>query len=233
MPKHVAAAADQSLTRDIARSDEIRQVLTHPLLKQLPELGRDRRNLTIALGQYWHPIHFFTEFLPLTIAVVVDLPLRAHVSKILYQELGCGDAASAHERLYLNAARQAGVLIDDVISAPPLATTAHLLEGYRTAGTVRAAAIGYLYATELIDWQMVKSLGEAIANASGGARAEWVTVHAREEPDHVAAAYAATSSLPREELEAAALSANDAWRRWVAFYDGIQDAIAATMPRRF
>jgi hypothetical protein len=199
----------------------------HRLLDVLQNQPLTQQSLAVALGQYWHPIHYFTEFLALCLTVIGDLGLRSRVSLILYQELGQGDSKRAHESLYLNAVQRAGISVQDVIGAEPLLQTEALLAGFREAINTRTQAIAYLYATEIIDLRLVKSLGAAITRASGGAVPDWVTMHEQQEGDHVMTARDLVTLLSVSEVDEVLKHAEDAWTRWQGFYDGIGAAIGS------
>ncbi|MFZ6182399.1 TenA family transcriptional regulator [Nannocystis pusilla] len=210
-----------------ADGDAARQtLLKHRMFAVLrgPRLSRDA--LKFVVGQYWHPIEYFTEFLALSLANVRELALRSRMSSILYQELGQGDPEQAHQSLYLLAAQRAGISADEVCGAEPLPETRRLLDGFRGAARSPARAVGYLYATEIVDLELVRTLGKALAGASGGQESEWLKIHARQEREHVAVARDAVASLAvgPHAVDKCAIAA---WRRWHGFYDGIERVIGS------
>jgi pyrroloquinoline quinone (PQQ) biosynthesis protein C len=209
----------------LADDDARRRLIGHRLLEVLQNRPLTRQSLAVALGQYWHPIHYFTEFLARCLTAVGDLELRSRLSLILFQELGQGDPTRAHESLYLNAAQRAGIPAHDIRGSKPLLQTEALVSGFREATATRPRAIAYLYATEIIDLRLVKSLGSAITRASGGAAPDWVKVHEQQEGDHVMTARALVALLPVSEVEEVLEHAGTAWTRWQQFYDGIGAAI--------
>ena len=43
--------------------DYLKAVTDHSLIKRLKEEPLSKNQVAFALGQYWHPIHFFPDFL--------------------------------------------------------------------------------------------------------------------------------------------------------------------------
>jgi hypothetical protein len=195
-------------------------------LQQRP-IGLDA--LGLVLGQYWHPIHHFPQFLAAAVLAVKDLQLQSRISLILFQELGQGDFKEAHEFLFLSAAKRAG--ISDLDKAIALPATMALVNGYVAAASSRTEAIGYLFATEMIDLRLVRTLGTAIKRASRGATPRWLSAHEKQEVDHVATANDVMSSLSPDELTQVVSSAKVAWNQWHAFCDGIAHATKNLMER--
>jgi pyrroloquinoline quinone (PQQ) biosynthesis protein C len=201
-------------------------VIGHPFLRYMRTAALTRKEVALILGQYWHPIHYFTEFLPRTIAVVRDLATRVLVTRILWQELGEGDPARAHETLYLETTRRVGFDVDEVRSAPALPAAIRLVEGYRYSTRDAFSAVGALYGTEVIDLAMVASVGAAIRNTTGIATLPWVDIHLKQEPNHVASVRGVVT-LPAtpEDRKRIMREAQQIWGLWSDFYQTIESTI--------
>src|SRR4051794_7769795 len=51
-----------------------------------------REQVAVVLGQWWHPLHYFPEFLAKLLAVVPTVEMKTAVSRILHEELGEGES---------------------------------------------------------------------------------------------------------------------------------------------
>lgn len=223
-----AQSENADILAELSRHAERRQVVAHPFLQRIRKEPLAKAQVAVIVGQYWHPIHYFTEFLPRVIAVVQDIPMRTFVSKILWQELGEGDPERAHENLYLETMAKAGFDVGDVRHAPALSASTRLVEGYRDSTMCPNAAIGALYGTEVIDLAMVSSLGAAVRNASGLDELSWVDIHVRQEPDHVSCVNETVRlSLTDAERRGIVEGAQTIWTLWSEFYSAIEEEIKA------
>ncbi len=191
----------------------------------------DRDAVEIILGQWWHPLHQFPDFLAHTICVV-DRSEQTSVARILDQELGEGHPERAHEQIYLQTMAAVGFDPHRVAHSAPSAATAALVSGYRQAGGSRCTALGCLYATEMADLTMVAGIGRAIRRATGATSLPWVDIHAQQEPNHVGcvadALQYAQSSGEAAAVEAAAMHM---WQLWQGFFSTLNDSLADTSRR--
>lgn len=204
-------------------------VVNHPFLRRIKTDKLTKSQVAIIVGQYWYPIHYFTEFLPKVIAIVPDLSMRSYVSKILWQELGEGDPAQAHESLYIETMVSAGINVSDVRDMPALPASTRLIEGYYQSTFDSFSAVGFLYGTEVIDLAMVSSVGAAVRNATGVMELPWVDIHLKQEPDHVTSVKRAVSvSLTEEQRRKVIAEAQAIWMLWSDFYYAIQERIDAS-----
>jgi pyrroloquinoline quinone (PQQ) biosynthesis protein C len=202
------------------------QVVKHPFLKRITTDKLTVSQVAVIVGQYWYPIHYFTEFLPKVIAIMPDLSMRAFVAKILWQELGEGDPARAHENLYVETMVNAGITLNDIRNMPALSASNRLVEGYRQSTSDIFSAIGFLYGTEVIDLAMVSSVGAAVRNATGLRQLPWVDIHVKQEPDHVSCVQQAVGvSLTEERRRTVISEAQAIWMLWSDFYHAIQEKI--------
>src|SRR5688500_12174641 len=88
--------------RQLFESEACREVLDHPIFTRIKEQGTDRAGAERFIGQFWHPSHYFPTFLAGLIAVSPTLEVKTNLSRILWQELGEGDPARAHESIYVD-----------------------------------------------------------------------------------------------------------------------------------
>jgi pyrroloquinoline quinone (PQQ) biosynthesis protein C len=203
-------------------------VVNHPFLGRIKTEKFVKSQVAVIVGQYWYPIHYFTEFLPRLIAVVPNLSMRAYASKILWQELGEGDPARAHETVYIETMVEAGIDVNDVCHMPALSASNRLVEGYRRSTSDPFSAIGFLYGTEVIDLAMVSSVGAAVRNATGIRELPWVDIHVKQEPDHVSSVkQVVTVSLSESQRRKVVDEAQAVWTLWSDFYHAIQEKIDA------
>src|SRR5262245_34828978 len=114
----------------LERHAERERVVSHPFLRWIGTEKLTMSQVAVIVGQYWYPIHYFTEFLSKAMAAVSDLPMRVYMSKVLWQELGEGDPTRAHETLYVETMVSAGIDVNDVRGMPALPASNRLIEGY-------------------------------------------------------------------------------------------------------
>src|SRR5215813_6881530 len=119
------AAIRDALLKDSRRSD----LVNHRFFSR----DRDRAQVALFLGQWWHPLHFFPTFLSRLISNLRDLEMKTAVSKILWEELGEGNPERAHERIYVQTMTSVGFAADSVNAAPALPTTQRLVQRYGEA----------------------------------------------------------------------------------------------------
>jgi Iron-containing redox enzyme len=178
-----------------------------------------RSDVAVFLGQWWHPLHYFPDFLSRSIAVVPRLETRTAISSILFQELGEGDPAKAHERIYVETMAAAGFSQEEVAEAPPFESTRKLVEGYERASTEETSALGFIYGTEVADLAMVAGIGLAVRKVSGLKNLPWVDIHVLQEPNHVdKAGDALQPELSSDDFDRVVASAEEMWRLWIEFF---------------
>ena len=178
-----------------------------------------RSDVAVFLGQWWHPLHYFPDFLSRSITVVPRLETRTAICAILFQELGEGDAAKAHERVYLQTMAAAGFSQKEVAEAPPFQSTRNLVQGYERASTEATSALGFVYGTEVADLAMVSGIGAAVRQVSGLKNLPWVDIHVLQEPNHVhKAGDALQPELSSDDFERVVASAEEMWLLWIGFF---------------
>ena len=212
---------------DTLRNNELRRrLISHPFFGKIPQADLSRGQVATFLGQWWHPLHYFPSFLSRLISVTPRIEMKTAISKILYQELGEGDPARAHEVIYVRTMAPIGFSEAELTGAAPLPATARLVAAYSEASGELLAGLGFLYGTEVADLAMVSGIGTAVRRATGVKRLEWVEIHAEQEPEHVARAND-TLSLDFSEAEEKALvaGAEVMWGHWIAFFDELERRI--------
>jgi len=198
-------------------------LIHHPFFKEVRTSDLTREQVGAFLGQWWHPLHYFPNFLSRTIDQVPVLEMKTAICKILYQELGEGDPARAHERLYISTMEAAGFDRATVSEAPPFDETRRLVQRYEEASAGRLSALGFVYGTEVADLAMVAGIGNAVRRVSGLETLPWVDIHILQEPDHVDQANEALEvEFSAAEIEAIVASAEEMWTLWIAFFDRLR-----------
>jgi hypothetical protein len=214
----------REVAESLARHDYRLSLLNHPFLDVDWDRGVTRRQAAILLGQWWHPLHYFPVFLSRTIAALPHQPMQTAVSKILYQELGEGNPARAHERLFVETMTHEGFNEQDLTAAQPFAETRQLLAGYAEAPQYPLGALGFLYATETADLAMVSGIGKYVRRATGASNLPWVDVHVVQEPDHVnCAANTFDPILTPAEIREVVDHAGRMWQVWIGFFNRLND----------
>jgi pyrroloquinoline quinone (PQQ) biosynthesis protein C len=208
------------LVLDSLKNNTLRKNLIHHRFFDEVRTGLlTRSDVAVFLGQWWHPLHYFPDFLSRSIAVVSRLETRTAICAILFQELGEGDPARAHERVYLETMAAAGFSQREVAEAPPFESTRNLVQGYERASTEEISALGFVYGTEVADLAMVSGIGAAVRQISGLKNLPWVDIHVLQEPNHVnKAGDALQPELSSDDFEQVIASAEEMWRLWIGFF---------------
>jgi pyrroloquinoline quinone (PQQ) biosynthesis protein C len=207
-----------------------KELIHHPFFKEVRSSSElDREKVGIFLGQWWHPLHYFPNFLSRTIDQLTMLEMKTAIGKILYQELGEGDPARAHERIYVTTMREAGFDEATVAEAAPLEETRRLVQRYREASGDRLSALGFVYGTEVADLAMVAGIGNAVRRVSGLKDLPWVDIHILQEPEHVAQVNEAIEpDFTDEEIDAIVASAEEMWSLWINFFNRLRKVMFGT-----
>jgi pyrroloquinoline quinone (PQQ) biosynthesis protein C len=202
------------------KSNALRKnLIHHRFFDEIRSGSLTRRDVAVFLGQWWHPLHYFPNFLSRCISVVPELETKTAICAILSEELGEGDSARAHERIYLETMATAGFSQQEVADAPPLESTRKLIKGYECASTEHTSALGFVYGTEVADLAMVSGIGAAVRQVSGLKSLPWVDIHVLQEPNHVAKASTALEpELSIDDYQRVVSSAEEMWRLWIAFF---------------
>ena len=217
---------EQRLT-EILKSNKLRQkLITHPFFDKIASADLSRGQVATFLGQWWHPLHYFPVFLSRLISVAPQIHVKTAISKILFQELGEGDAARAHEVIYVDTMTPLGFGRSDVSGAAPLPATARLVAAYAESSAEMLAGLGFLYGTEVADLAMVSGIGTAVRRVTSATRLAWVDIHVQLEPEHIARANDTVALGFSEAEEMALLAGAEAmWRHWIAFFDELERAV--------
>lgn len=182
-----------------------------------------REQILVILGQWFHPLHYFPTFLSRLISVTPQIEAQTFISRILWQELGEGEPARAHEKIYIETILDHG--FEDpgtVTGAAPFGATARLVEGYAAASHGYLPGLGFLYGTEVVDLPMVATIGELMRRCTGQRNLPWVTIHVAQEPDHVESSnQTLTNSFTPDEEAQIVEHAEKMWRLWIDFFKEI------------
>ena len=205
-------------------------LIHHPFFKEVRSSAEiDREKVGIFLGQWWHPLHYFPNFLSRTIDQLSMLEMKTAICKILYQELGEGDPARAHERIYVTTMQEAGFDEATVAEAAPFEETRRLVQRYQEASGELLSALGFVYGTEVADLAMVAGIGNAVRRVSGLKDLPWVDIHILQEPDHVAQVNEAIEpDFSDEEINQIVTNAEEMWSLWTAFFDRLRKVMFGT-----
>jgi len=212
---------------DTLKNDPLRmKLISHPFFARVAQESLTRGQVGTFLGQWWHPLHYFPVFLSRLISVAPRIEPKTSIAKILYQELGEGDARRAHEVVYTDTMTALGFTRAEVSGAAPLPATARLVAAYAEASAEIVFGLGFLYGTEVADLTMVSGIGTAVRRVTGAERLPWVDIHVEQEPEHVVRANE-TVALDFSEAEVQALhsAAGSMWLHWIAFFDELERAV--------
>lgn len=213
-----------SLKNNILRKD----LIHHRFFEEIRTGLLTRSDVAVFLGQWWHPLHYFPDFLSRSISVVPRLETKTAICAILFQELGEGYPARAHERIYVETMAAAGFSQQEVAEAPPFESTRNLIQGYQRASTEQTSALGFVYGTEVADLAMVSGIGAAVRQVSGLKSLPWVDIHVLQEPSHVdKAGDALEPELSSDDFERVVASAEEMWRLWIGFFSELRQAFNA------
>jgi len=216
----------QGRVLDSLKNNPLRKnLIHHPFFDAVRSGTLERNDVAVFLGQWWHPLHYFPNFLSRSISVVPNLETKTAICAILSEELGEGNPERAHERIYVETMTAAGFSQQEVTEASPLASTRELIQGYERASTAPISALGFMYGTEVADLAMVSGIGAAVRRVSGMKNLPWVDIHVLQEPHHVdEASNALQPELSDEQYRSVVASAEEMWRLWIAFFSELAQA---------
>ncbi len=218
------------LTERLENNPLRKELVHHPFFKEVRTSELTREKVGIFLGQWWHPLHYFPNFLSRTISQVPVVEMKTAICKILNQELGEGDPARAHERVYVTTMEEAGFDRATVAEAAPFEETRRLVQRYEEASGDRLSALGFVYGTEVADLAMVAGIGNAVRRVSGLQDLPWVDIHIQQEPDHVDQANEALEvGFNAEEVDQIVVSAEEMWTLWIAFFNRLRKVMFDAM----
>lgn len=221
----------QGITERLEENPLRKELIHHPFFKEVRTADLTRGQVGVFLGQWWHPLHYFPNFLSRTIDQVPVLEMKTAICKILNQELGEGDPSRAHERMYITTMEAAGFDRATVAEAPPFEETRRLVQRYEEASAERLSALGFVYGTEVADLAMVAGIGNAVRRVSGLESLPWVDIHILQEPDHVDQANEALEvGFSPEEVDVIVASAEEMWTLWIAFFNRLRKVMFGEAP---
>jgi pyrroloquinoline quinone (PQQ) biosynthesis protein C len=221
----------QGITDRLEENPLRKELIHHPFFKEVRTSDLTREQVGVFLGQWWHPLHYFPNFLSRTIDQVPVLEMKTAICKILYQELGEGNPSRAHERMYISTMEDAGFDRATVAEAAPFEETRRLVQRYEEASAQRLSALGFVYGTEVADLAMVAGIGNAVRRVSGMETLPWVDIHILQEPDHVDQANEALEvGFTPDEVETIVASAEEMWSLWIAFFNRLRQVMFGEVP---
>jgi pyrroloquinoline quinone (PQQ) biosynthesis protein C len=218
-------------TVDTLPANKVRDELVTCLKELKDDCGTLPRELAVViLGQWFHPLHYFPVFLSRLISVTPSVESQTYISRILWEELGEGDPQRAHEKIYVQTMVDGGFERTQFTEAPPLATTRKLVDGYEKASSEYLSGLGFLYGTEVVDLQMVATIGALMKRSTGLRTLPWVDIHVQQEPGHVESS---TQTLDQSldhplniaEQHRVVTSAEEMWTLWKDFFKSIRHEI--------
>jgi pyrroloquinoline quinone (PQQ) biosynthesis protein C len=213
----------QGITERLEENPLRKELIHHSFFKEVKNLPLTREQVGVFLGQWWHPLHYFPNFLSRTIDQVPVLEMKTAICTILNEELGEGNPAMAHERVYITTMEEAGFDRATVAEAAPFEETRRLVQRYQEASAERLSALGFVYGTEVADLAMVAGIGNAVRRVSGLKDLPWVDIHVQQEPGHVEHANEALEvGFSASDFERIVASAEEMWRLWIAFFDRLR-----------
>lgn len=216
---------EKILESRLRRHERRRSLTHHAFFSSVAAIPLDREGVGVILGQWWHPLHGFPDFLAATVRSV-RFREKSPVARILDQELGEGDPAHAHENIYVETMRAVGFAESTITSAAPFPETRALVDGYQSAARSRTSALGFLYGTEVADLAMVSGIGQAVRRVTGAQRLPWVDIHTQQEPDHVECVLDTMRhdwlGAEQAEIESSAMRM---WDLWIDFFSALSREI--------
>jgi pyrroloquinoline quinone (PQQ) biosynthesis protein C len=214
---------EHSSLKSVLKGQESRlRLIRHPFFTGPCRAPLAREVVALLLGQWWHPLHYFPVFLARVISVTPSLQAKTAVSKILFQELGCGNVEYAHEEIFIKTMFSAGFTEHEIAKAPPLHTTTELILQYEKSSSNELSALGAVYGTEVCDLAMVSAIGNAVRNTTGVTSLPWVEIHMEQEPEHVAKAEDSLHTPYTIEQQKEIIQGADLlWRHWIALFDEV------------
>ena len=180
------------------------------------------------LGQYWHPLHYFPNFLASLIAQSPDLEFKTCIADILNEELGEGKVERAHEKFYIHSMTSVGFDERTLTDSPPTDITKRLVDCYRRGTRNFLAGLGGLYATESTDHRIVSSIGSLVFAATGTNQPlGWINIHTAQEPNHVDLTGQAMATLDPAKHNIAMKYAEEMWQCWIDFFAELEQRVYA------
>ncbi len=215
------------ITVDALPANRLRDELVTVLKELKDDCGTLPKELAVViLGQWFHPLHYFPVFLSRLISVTSNVEEQTYISRILWEELGEGDPQRAHEKIYVETIMAGGFEKTKFTEAPPLAATRRLVDGYEKASSDYHSGLGFLYATEIVDLQMVATIGALMKRSTGLRTLPWVDIHVQQEPGHVeSSTQTLEQSLDHDEQHRVVTSAEEMWTLWKDFFKSIRQEI--------
>lgn len=209
-----------------------KRLLDHEFVRRVERGAVSKEQAAVVIGQWWHPLHYFPTFLARCIAALPNIESKSAISRILAQETGAGDAARAHEVIYIRTMEGAGFVRRQIVDERPFAETAALVNGYEQGSDNAFAALGCIFATEVTDLMMVSAVGKTVTAATGVRDLAWVDIHVNQEPDHVEQAnHAMLKNFSAAEQSLVLRNAEQMWRLWIGFFDRLLQEISDTVTR--
>jgi pyrroloquinoline quinone (PQQ) biosynthesis protein C len=227
----MATPAFSRSTVDTLPANKMKDELVTGLKELKEDCGTLPRDLAVViLGQWFHPLHYFPAFLSRLISVTPSVEAQTYISRILWEELGEGDPQRAHEKIYVETMTAGGFEKAQFTEAPPLPATRRLVEGYEKASREYLAGLGFLYGTEVVDLQMVATIGALMKRCTGLRTLPWVDIHVQQEPGHVESSsealdQALDQSLDQDEQHRVVTAAEEMWMLWTNFFKSIRQEI--------
>ena len=229
----MATPAFSKSTIDTLPANKVRNELVTCLKELKEDCGTLPRELAVViLGQWFHPLHYFPVFLARLISVSPGIESQTYISRILWEELGEGDPSRAHEKIYVETMTGGGFDKSDFTEALPLAATRRLIDGYEKASSEFPSGLGFLYGTEVVDLQMVSTIGALMKRCTGLRTLPWVDIHVQQEPGHVESSKQTLElSLDQDAQHRVVSSAEEMWTLWTDFFRSIRGEILPGMTR--
>jgi pyrroloquinoline quinone (PQQ) biosynthesis protein C len=224
-------------TIDTLPTNTVRDELVTCLKELKDDCGTLPRDLAVViLGQWFHPLHYFPVFLSRLISVTPNIESQTYISRILWEELGEGDPIRAHEKIYVETMTGGGFEKTQFTEAAPLPATRKLVAGYEKASSEYLAGLGFLYGTEVVDLQMVATIGALMKRCTGLRTLPWVDIHVAQEPGHVESSSEALDqsgnhSLDHDAQHRVVTSAEEMWTLWTDFFKSIRREILPRITR--
>lgn len=211
---------------DTLKQNEYRNKLYyHPYFEMGEKEGFSMEAASELLGQYWHPLHFFPDYLAHLITLSPDMDFKTRIADILNEELGEGKTHRAHERFYIDSMTHLGFSEEALCYTPMWESTATLMDCYQRGTTDLLTGLGGVYATESTDIAIVSGMGKLIRAATGYDKPiGWINIHVAQEPNHVEQTDHALNDISGSDADTVIGHAEDMWRCWIGFFDELAES---------
>jgi len=212
----------------LENSEVRKSLIQHKFFKYVRNHEISIAQCALMLGQWYYPLHNFTNYLSRLVAVSNLTEVKTYISKILWQELGEGEPNRAHLTIYIQTMKRAGFKEETFIDVRANVSTIELIKQYNESTENILSGLGFLYGTEVADLAMVAGIGVAVRKSSGINNVPWVDIHVQQETQHVdSAEKSILGKFNTDEQDVIYENAKKIWYLWILFFDSLYQQISS------